>query len=115
MHDYSGQSYFDRAIPLNQVELSGRVGSFSEQGLLHLNQSSIKGRHLVTFWIQHCFLCATEKINFSELLIKDKKNYKWFRFGLLDSEQAKQYLNEFIDGFLLGQQSIITLLSGYVV
>jgi len=103
---YSGQQYFEGAISLGRYQLSGRVKSFSELGLLSLSQSSIKGKYVFSYWIQHCFLCATSGIEFSQILIKDK-SYKWYRFQPLESEQAKQYLHELIDGFVEGHRQAL--------
>ena len=107
-HDrYSGVQHFEGSISLNQYQLSGRVESFSKGGLLSLCQSSIKGKYVFSYWIKHCFLCATADIGFSEILIKDK-SYKWYRFERLEAEQAKQYLHELIDGFIQGHGQVLT-------
>ncbi|MBC8212583.1 MAG: exodeoxyribonuclease V subunit gamma [Gammaproteobacteria bacterium] len=102
---YNGLHYFDAAIRLNEYGLKGRVASFSQQGLLHLSQSSIKGKYVFSYWIQHCFLCATTDIAFSEFLIKDK-SYKWYGFCRLETEQARQYLQQLIDGYIEGQRQL---------
>jgi len=101
--EFNGFTFFDGSVKLDEVEISGRVASFSQQGLLQINQSSLKGKHFFSYWIQHCFLCALESIQFCEFYNKEKI----YGFPVFSVEQAKEYLQQFINGFNAGRKKAL--------
>ncbi len=101
---FSGQTSFDGNLLLGDIELSGRVQSYSEKGLLQLNLSSLKGKHIFSYWIQYCFLCALEKTDFCDIFYMDNnKKEKVLGFSVLEKKQAQEILQQLIDGFTLGK------------
>jgi exodeoxyribonuclease V gamma subunit len=106
--EFSGINFLDGNIKIEQVELSGRVASFSNKGLLQINQSRLKGKHIFSYWIQHCFLCALDEINFCEFYYKDQyKNVKLSGFQMVTVEQARVYLQQLIEGFNQGRNKAL--------
>ncbi|MCK4707134.1 MAG: exodeoxyribonuclease V subunit gamma, partial [Gammaproteobacteria bacterium] len=105
---FSGLTHFDGSLKLQNIEISGRVFSFSEQGLLQINQSSLKGKHVFSLWIHHCFLCVLEKIEFCEFYYKDQyKNDKLSGFPVLSKEQAADVLEQLVEGFNQGKNKAL--------
>ncbi len=102
---YSGLQRRDISLSLSH-ELQGVIESYSEQGLLQLSLSSLKGKQLIEFWIQHCVLCATESITFSELVHKDRNKIERKALRILTASQARRILQDLIDGFIAGQQQM---------
>lgn len=103
--EFTGHTYFDATIRLEHVELVGRVESYSDSGLLQFSQSKLKGSWIFSLWIQHCFLCASEQIEFSDLFYKDHNKISGFK--PLSQHQAKQLLISLYEGFITGQQRIL--------
>jgi exodeoxyribonuclease V gamma subunit len=103
---YSGLQRFSGELDLNHV-LLGNIESYSEQGLLQLSLSAIKGKVLIEFWIKHCLLCATQQIQFSELIHRAKNKVESFAFKILSPDEAQIVLQDLIDGYLEGQQEIL--------
>jgi len=102
--EFSGFCFIEGNLKLPGLKISGRVNSFSEKGLLQINQSLLKGKHVFSYWIQHCFLCAQEKLNFCEFYYKDQyKKEKLSSFPVLTVKQAKDYLIQLVDGYHQGK------------
>ncbi len=106
--EFSGLTFIDGNLILQNIEISGRVNSFSEQGLLQLNQSTLKGKHVFSYWIQHCFLCALEKIEFCEFYYKDQyKKVKLASLPVLTKQQAIEIMLQLVDGFNKGKNKAL--------
>ncbi len=73
-HDhFKGSNIFEMNLSIADRQLQGNIESYSNKGLLHYSLSSIKGKSLFPFWIQHCVLCAGGKIKFTEIIFKREK------------------------------------------
>lgn len=109
--DYDGHGFLQRSLQLDQHQIHGSVASYSSRGLLQFTQSQIKGRQLISWWIEHCFLCATGDTDFSNLyhLEAQKKYIKAINFQMLTVDQAQQILLQLIDGYQQGTNRLMPL------
>ncbi len=88
-------------------ELNGQVESYSDQGLLDYNLSALKGKSMMTWWIRHCFLCATQAIDFSQLVYPDKSRIAVMQLDILAPVEAQTRLAQLIEAFEQGQREIL--------
>lgn len=106
--NFSGPVILEESLVLKEVEINGRIQTFSDKGLLFLNQSNLKGKHLFEIWIQHCFLCAVEKINQCEFYYKDQnKNLKLGSFQVVEKQQAIQIMQQLIAAYFRGKNELL--------
>ena len=102
---YSGQTLCEQSLSLQGYEIQGRVLSYSTQGLLQITQSKVNGKGLFSSWIQHCFLCATQTLQFSQIIFSDKT----IKLLILDKSQAQQTLMSLIENYIEGSKRILPL------
>ena len=98
LQDYRGNIALNRTIDRlldDNLRLSGQVGSYySGKGLMHFSSSPLKGKHLLTLWLDHLALCASEQFepDDSSLLITRDAN---LRFEYINSQDATDQLRDY--------------------
>lgn len=100
---YFGEHSFDIGINLNDVDINGKVFSFSHSGFLKISLSRCKGSSLFPMWIEYCLLCATQNIQFNELYFQDEVVV----FDSLSVDQAQDYLSQMLLLYQQGQQQLL--------
>ena len=105
--DFNGEQVFSKSISIGSVELSGNISSFSSTGFLQLNLSKMKGKHQFSFWLQHCFLCAVEAIEFTRIYEQQKP----LRFKILPAQEAIEILQAVIENYIKGCEQILPFYS----
>ncbi|MDJ0832603.1 MAG: exodeoxyribonuclease V subunit gamma [Gammaproteobacteria bacterium] len=104
---YDGSIIFQNSIDIETQLLDGRIHSYASKGLLQFTLSRLNGRQVFSWWIQHCFLCALEKIEFSEFLHRDGNGkLKKIGFDLLPKAIARQQLEQLLAGYNQGSNRI---------
>jgi exodeoxyribonuclease V gamma subunit len=88
----------------NERVLSGEVNQFYPGlGLMHYSASkSIKARALISLWLNHLALCASEQLPASQSSRLLTPGSGGFRFGWLDAIEARTLLADYTDLLLQG-------------
>ncbi len=102
---YSGHTLFEQNLLLQSYQIQGRIISYSNAGLLQITQSKLGGKGLFSSWIQHCFLCATQTLQFSQIIFNDKT----INLEILQKSQAQQILITLIETYIKGSRRILPL------
>lgn len=102
--EFNNATEINIQVQLQNIQIIGRVSSYSAKGLLQCSQSKMQGRGLLVYWLQHCLLCATETISFSQIIFLDKV----VKFEILSSPAAINQLEDFILLYLQGQQRALS-------
>jgi exodeoxyribonuclease V gamma subunit len=98
LQDYRGIKCLNRTIDCqldDNLRLNGQVGNYYPgKGLMHFSSSSLKGKHLLTLWLDHLALCASGQFEQSDssLLITRDIN---LHFAYLNSQEAVDQLRDY--------------------
>ena len=108
---YDGHHYRQFNLQLEEQQIHGRVASYASKGLLQFTQSSLKGKLLLGWWIEHCFLCASTEPEFSRFYHMDaqRKYIKKFTFRILSKDQAREALQHLVEGYRQGANRLMPL------
>lgn len=100
---YCGYTLFEQDLLLQGYQIQGRIISYANQGLLQITQSKVGGKGLFSSWIQHCFLCATQTLQFSQIIFNDKT----INLEILEKSHAQQILMTLIESYIKGSRRIL--------
>ncbi len=89
---FSHACVLEANLSIEGRHLQGHIHSYSNQGLLQFSLSTKKGKTLFPMWVKHCLLCATEQIQFSEILFPQDQVV----FTLLSPEEALKQVGQFM-------------------
>ncbi len=104
---YAGPVDLLDSIAVGEQCLQGKVLSYSGHGLLQFTLSRLSGRQLFSWWIQHCFLCAVDRAEFSEFLHRDSYGrLKKTVLTKLAPDLALQQLLQLLDGYHQGNNRL---------
>jgi exodeoxyribonuclease V gamma subunit len=105
LQDYRGTTLQTRSVDCqldDQLRLNGQVGNyFAGKGLMLFSSSSLKGKHLLSLWLDHLALCASEQLKQDEsslLITRDTS----LRFEYLDAQMACDQLMDYCELYYLG-------------
>ena len=105
--EYDGDVIFRQIIDIATQQLEGKIHSYASKGMLQFSMSRVNGRQVFSWWIQHCFLCALDKIEFSEFLHRDGNGkLKKIVFELLPQALARQQLEHLLAGYNQGRNRL---------
>jgi exodeoxyribonuclease V gamma subunit len=105
LQDYRGTTVQTRSVDCqldDKLRLNGQVGNyFAGKGLMHFSSSSLKGKHLLSLWLDHLALCASEQFKQSDsslLITRDTS----LRFEYLNAQVACDQLRDYGEIYYLG-------------
>ncbi|MDQ6995641.1 MAG: exodeoxyribonuclease V subunit gamma, partial [Mariprofundaceae bacterium] len=94
------------------LHLTGQVRHYMPKlGLLHATPSKLKGKYVLSCYLEHLALCSAEilqKNECSHLQCSDKS----MRFEWIDSDTAKAHLHVYMDAYLKGMQQPLPIFEG---
>ncbi|MGB4246286.1 MAG: exodeoxyribonuclease V subunit gamma [Pseudohongiellaceae bacterium] len=101
---YRGMRPVPRAIDLTlsseteaALHLRGQVaGCISGIGLLHYTPSSLKGKYLISAWVEHLALCAGNALAAGESTLLYCRDAR-LRFEPLAAEEAREQLSQYLE------------------
>ena len=89
------------------VNITGWLQQVQSDGLLRWRPSLLSVAQGMQLWLEHLVYCASGGTGESRLLVR--KEGEW-RFPPLAQEQAKAYLDQLVEGYLLGMSRPLLLL-----
>lgn len=94
-------------LQCNGVNITGWLQQVQSDGLLRWRPSLLSVAQGMQLWLEHLVYCASGGRGESRLFVR--KEGEW-RFPPLAQEQAQEYLNELVDGYLQGMSKPLLLL-----
>ena len=94
-------------LQCNGVNITGWLQQVQSDGLLRWRPSLLSVAQGMQLWLEHLVYCASGGTGESRLLVR--KEGEW-RFPPLAQEQAKAYLDQLVEGYLLGMSRPLLLL-----
>jgi exodeoxyribonuclease V gamma subunit len=104
LQDYRGLAAEVRAFDhqIDDTRLSGQITNYYPgKGLMHFINSSLKGKHLLAFWLDHLALCASEQYQAQDSGRLITRDGDW-RFEWLNSQQATDQLRDYSELYFQG-------------
>ncbi len=107
LSDFVGLSPDPKTVDIpfrDGTRLVGQIGAyFHGRGVLHHNPSSLKGKALLTLWLEHLALCASDGLadgEMSMLVCADAVR----RFHPLPADAARAHLQDYLSHYRCGRQ-----------
>ncbi|MDV0403422.1 exodeoxyribonuclease V subunit gamma [Klebsiella michiganensis] len=94
-------------LQCNGVNITGWLQQVQSDGLLRWRPSLLSVAQGMQLWLEHLVYCASGGTGESRLFVR--KEGEW-RFPPLAQEQAQDYLNDLVDGYLQGMSKPLLLL-----
>lgn len=94
-------------LQCNGVNITGWLQQVQSDGLLRWRPSLLSMAQGMQLWLEHLVYCASGGTGESRLFVR--KEVGW-RFPPLAQEQAQEYLNDLVDGYLQGMSEPLLLL-----
>ena len=94
-------------LHIGNIRLTGWLSDVQEDGLLRWRPSVLNVTHGMQLWLEHLVWSAQGWVGESRMY--GRKESQW-RFPAMDSEQARHYLSELLDGFRQGFAQPLILL-----
>ncbi|PHM72138.1 exodeoxyribonuclease V subunit gamma [Xenorhabdus kozodoii] len=103
--------------PLDTVKLTGRINQVQPDGILRWRPANLTANDGIQLWIEHLAYCLSGGSSESRMYGTNKKGKKEkedkkvseYRFLPLKPDEAKQYLNQMIEGYLQGMSEPLPL------